>query len=261
MQEAHHAQPVGNGNYDDIRILLDEIEAVEHRIYSTARLKGSAVNPYHDRLLLSRSIVRLKYIQIQAVFIQIVHGPHFKTLVAIGTLRIIVGLIDAIIRGDIHRCLPALTADRLLAYIRDASVGDDILLLPAYEGSVNTLHGKRLIIVAVGNFLVLAAVHGVQRVSNVFQFHSLMFIWLVVGISNRADSRFHGNWQVRMADRRSGIVWFTKIPQFPHICFAANTCTADFADFVIIFVDFKDLGLYCSSRFSRSAPCAAGKQG
>ena len=57
MQEAHHAQPVGNGNNDDIRILLHEIDAVKNRVDSSACLKGTAVNPNHNGFLPGSSLI------------------------------------------------------------------------------------------------------------------------------------------------------------------------------------------------------------
>ena len=175
MQEPHHTQSIANRDDDDIRILFQEIETVKHGVDGSARFKSTAVNPHHHRLLRGGSIVRLKHIQIQAGLVHIVHGTHFKFRVAVGTLRVVIGLIHAIVRTGIHRCLPAQVANGLPANVGDAPVDNDILLLPAHEGAVDTPHGERPVVLAVFYLPVLATKHGVQRVSDFLQFHNPVF--------------------------------------------------------------------------------------
>ena len=167
MQEAHHAESVSDGNNDDIGIFLHEIEAIEHRVNGSACLESSAMNPYHNRLFPARRVIRLPYIQIQAVFIHIVKGARFQLSVTIGAFRIVIGLIYTIVRNNIHRSFPTQVAHRLLADIRNASEDRDVLRLSTDECAVDTLHSYRRVVVAVSNRLIFAAVHFVKFLSNV----------------------------------------------------------------------------------------------
>ena len=67
MEEAHDTESVSNCHDDDVGILLDEIGAVKQVHARTAANKGTAVNPYHDGLLLIRLVLCLPNVQIQAV--------------------------------------------------------------------------------------------------------------------------------------------------------------------------------------------------
>ena len=169
MQEAHYAEPVSDGDDDDVRILLDEVEAVKHRVDGSARLKGTAVNPHHDGLLLddSSALNTFRYRQSSSSS----RWSRPRVLVAVCTLGIVIGLVDTVVGHDVHRGLPAQLAYRLLADVWNAPIGDDVLLLPAYESTVDTLHGQRLVVTAVGNRLVLAAVHGLQGLSYLVKIH------------------------------------------------------------------------------------------
>ena len=156
MEEAKNAKPVSNGHNDDVGILFDEIVALMHRVDSSAQRKGSAVNPDHDRFLPYR-LISLPYVQIQTVFPLIVDGSWFVRVIRLaGTLGIVISFVHTVVGGILHRCFPTMYSDRLLAYEGNTLEGNDIVRLTAYEGAVDTLHGQRMVVIAVGDLFVLA---------------------------------------------------------------------------------------------------------
>ena len=165
VQETHDAQAVRNGNHDDVRILLHKIVAVKHRVDGSTGLEAAAMNPDHDRFL-PGGIVLLEHIQIQAVLVHIVQGTRFHLSVSKGALGIVKGLIHTVAGRHIHRGLPAQLANRLLSYIRDAPVGNDVFFLPAHKRAVDALDSKRFVIISVGDGMVLPAIHGFQGLSD-----------------------------------------------------------------------------------------------
>ena len=106
MQEAHHTQSVRNGDNDDIGMLLEERNAIKHRVDGSARLKSTAVNPYHDRFT-GGGVVGLKDVQVEAVLVPVIHRTDFKRRIAVGALGIVIGLIDAVVGYDIYGRFPA----------------------------------------------------------------------------------------------------------------------------------------------------------
>ena len=68
----------------------------------------------------------------------------------------IISLIHAVARRNVHRSFPALLTDGLLADERNALVGNEAICLFADEGAVDALHGQRLVVITIGNRLVLA---------------------------------------------------------------------------------------------------------
>ena len=141
MEEAHDAESVGYGHHDDIGILLNEIGTVKQVHARSAAYKGSAVNPYHDWFLFSRCILCLPYIQIQAV---LTHRGNDSLSLA-RTFCIFVGLIHTVVRSIFHWCFPAQVAYGLLTHKRDTLIGNDIVGLFAYEGSVYALYCQLIV--------------------------------------------------------------------------------------------------------------------
>ena len=166
VQETHHAQAVGNGHHNDLRMFRHQIAAVKHRVHGAARLKPAAVNPHHDGLFPGRYLIGLKHIQVQAVLGQVIHGTGLQRSVAIGAPGIVIGLEHTVARGCVHRGFPAEVAYRLLPYIRDAPVGNDVFFLPAHKRAVDALDRQRLVVIAVGDGMVLPAIHGFQGLSD-----------------------------------------------------------------------------------------------
>ena len=156
MQETEGAEPVCDSNNDDIRILFDEIVAIEHGIHRTAGFKSAAVNPYHDRLFLCRPIIRFPHIQIQAVFILIEQGAGFQLLISVGAFCIVISLVHAVIGPDFHGCFPAKFPNRRLSGKGNAPVGNDIFCFLADESTVDAFDGQRMVIVAISNLFILA---------------------------------------------------------------------------------------------------------
>ena len=68
MEKSEYPNPVFDGGDNDIRVLFYEIVSLLQRVNGSAHFKGTAMNPYHDRLFLFASIFRLPYVQVQAVF-------------------------------------------------------------------------------------------------------------------------------------------------------------------------------------------------
>ena len=161
MEEAEDAQSILDVNKYDVRILSDEIGSFFARFYRAAYLKSPSVNPNHDRLFYG-SVICLPYIQIQAVFASRIKGSPLPFVINLtGTLRIVISLVYAIVGNNVNRSFPAMFAYRLFAHEWDTLIGDDIIGLSTDEGAVDALHGQRLVVIAVGNFPVLA-VQGLQ---------------------------------------------------------------------------------------------------
>lgn len=162
MQETQYTESVSNTDNNDIGILLYKIMEVIQRVNRSPILIGATMYPYdngltmgtHHRLLL-RFSGRLPHIQIQTVLVLIVKGGHL-CLRLTGTFRIIIRLIDAVAGYHIHRRFPTQTANRLLAYIRDAPEDDGIIHLLADKGSIDTLDCQRRVVVAIGDGFILA---------------------------------------------------------------------------------------------------------
>ena len=64
---------------------------------------------------------------------------------------IVISFIYAIVRCNIYWSFPTQVADGLLAYKWYAFIGNDVFLLLAYEGSINTFDGQRLDVITIGN--------------------------------------------------------------------------------------------------------------
>ena len=69
---------------------------------------------------------------------------------------IVIRLINAVIRNNINRGLPAEFPDRLSADKRNALVGDYAVIIFADKCTVDALNRQRLVIVAVSDSFVLA---------------------------------------------------------------------------------------------------------
>ena len=136
MEEAQGTESVGDGDVDDIGILLDKCGAVEQIEPRSACHEGTAVDPHHDGLLGAR-FVGLIDIQVQAVLTLMVGNRQILA----GELRKVVGLVDAVVRRIFHRCFPAQVADGLFVNEGDTLIGNNTLRLLADERSVYTLDG------------------------------------------------------------------------------------------------------------------------
>ena len=174
VEEAKDTEPVCDGDDDDIGVLFHKIVAVKHRIDRTARFKSAAVDPYHDRFLPGSCLIRLPYIQIQAVLIHIVKGTRLQLPIPVGAFRVVIRLINSVIRNNVYRSFPAQRTDGLFSDKGNAPIHDDILCLPANESPVFALDRQRRIIIAVCDGLVLAAVHGSQHLSHIIRCHRLL---------------------------------------------------------------------------------------
>ena len=138
VEEAKEADSVINGNNNDIGILLDEIVAIVLRISCSAHIEGAAVNPHYDRLLASSRLVSLPDVQIQAVLVRAIFNSRVTRCLDRG-FPIVICLVNAVIRNNVHGCLPAQIPDGLLTYKRDALVGNNAVFLFADEDPVLAL--------------------------------------------------------------------------------------------------------------------------
>ena len=178
MKEAEDAESVCDGNENDIRILLDEIGAVEQVNACSACHKSAAMDPHHHRLLLSSRILCLPDVQVQAVFTLVAGDGNILN----GEFCKMIGFIYPIVRSNIHRCFPAQTADRLLTYKGNPFVGNDVICPFTDKCSVDTPDGKRLVVVAVCNLLILA----ILRLEILFCFIHRFIIFSII-----ISSSFH----------------------------------------------------------------------
>ena len=153
MQESEEADPVIDGDDDDLRVLFHEVGAVVLRVGCSAYLKSATINPHDDWLLLCRGFVSLPDVQVQAILVHSILDSRVAWRLNWG-LTIVIGLINVVARSHVHRCLPAQVTDRLLTDKRNALIGNNVLRLLADEGAVDTLDGQRLVVVAVRNLLV-----------------------------------------------------------------------------------------------------------
>ena len=156
MEEAENTKSVRNAYTDDVLILFDKIVKIIHWIDRSAKHITTAVNPYNDRLRLSILVPRCPDIQIQAVFTLIEKRSVFVNIQhLIGTFRIVICLVHAIIRFNVHRCLPTVFPNGLLADKRDPLVCDNAIHFLSDESAIDTLNRELLIILAIGDLFVL----------------------------------------------------------------------------------------------------------
>ena len=110
--------------------------------------------------------------------------------VAVAALRIVISLIDTFVGNSIHWSLPTQVAHRLLTYIGNTPIDDDVIILPTYESTIDTLDSQRLVVIAIGNLFVLAAVHLFQFLSDFNSIHSFVF-YLVIIFKISCDALSH----------------------------------------------------------------------
>ena len=183
MEESEEADSVGDGDKDDVRVLRHQVVAVVLRVGRSANLEAATVDPHDDRLL-RRSVVTPPDIQIEAVLAHRIEGGRVARCLY-RAFAIVTGLIDTAVGSNIYRGLPAQVAYGLLAYKGNALIRNDVLFLLAYEGSVDTLDGQRLIVIPVGNRLILA----VLRHQFFFYFiHSFILLFTVAKMIVRAHN-------------------------------------------------------------------------
>ena len=156
MKEAENAEPVFNGNKNNIGILLDVSGAVLPGLGRRADLKSPAVDPYDDRLLCVRLIICLPYVQIKAFLTLGIKRTHLHDIPVLhGDRPEVMSLIHTVIRRKLHRSLPAVLTNRLTAHKGDPPEGDDIPLLLTDEGAVYALDRQRLIVISAGDPFIL----------------------------------------------------------------------------------------------------------
>ena len=140
VKEAEYAEPVINGNENYIGIFFDEIAAFLARFNSPANFKSSAVYPYYNRLFLRVRVFCLPNVKIQAVFtLNVKRGNLPYVLNLTRAFRIVIRLVNTVIRYNINRGFPAKFTDWLFAYKRNALVRNDTFILFADKSTVNAL--------------------------------------------------------------------------------------------------------------------------
>ena len=153
MKEAEEADPVSDRNDDNIRVLFHEIMAIILRIRCSAHLESAAKNPHNNGLLFSRRIVSLPDVQVQAVLARTIFGSRVTRRLD-GSFSIVICLVDTVVWNNVHRCFPAQISDGLPPDKRDAFICNDVLRLFANEGTVNTLGGQQMVVIAVRDSFV-----------------------------------------------------------------------------------------------------------
>ena len=95
------------------------------------------MNPYHNRLLSTRSFILLPYIQIQAIFSLIVKGRAFAEILLLrSTFSIVIRLIYTVIRMDVYRYFPSQFPNGLTADKGNTLICNDVIRLFPDEGAV-----------------------------------------------------------------------------------------------------------------------------
>ena len=140
VEEPEDIDSVIEGHDDDIRIFIQEIGEIVHRVGRSAYIESATVNPYDNRLLSSR-LISFPDVQVQAVLACSIFSCGVANLLD-RSFPIVISLIYPIARRNVHWSFPAQVADRLLTYKGNAFIGNNVLRLLADKGSVNTFDGQ-----------------------------------------------------------------------------------------------------------------------
>ena len=155
MKKTEEADPVSDGNENDIRVLLHKVMAVILRVSRSAYLKTAAVDPHHYRFLSVGCLISLPDVQVQAILAHTIFDSRITRCLD-RSFPIVIRLVNAIIMHNVHRCFPAQIADGLSTDKRNAFIGYDVLRLLPDKGAVDTLNSQCLVVTAASDPFVLA---------------------------------------------------------------------------------------------------------